>query len=302
MSPIRRGFDVIEAETPPGPLRERLLRRFYRANILSRLDRRFVDASPELRRRTFDSFHRFVVSRVADQIDGAFAGANRVRSKLLRTGDAEGLHGFARRLEELELHAVVTQLRRGGRLVLGARGELRSRVDGEPLTFLVRDGRTLLDPALTGEIGELVDAELDSIWARVSLIEPSTALEWIVPAPFALLLADAGPHPAGGRRSRPSVVASVEIDPGRVGPGKVPLSPGRWTADFRRTSIARTGPLPPEGGARRRHAAVRGRPGPTDAAPAAEGPPSGRRGRAGAGDRQPNATRRPGRRRLEAAP
>lgn len=245
-------FDVIEAATPPGALRARLIRRFYRANILVRLDRRYLELSPELRQRTFESFHRLVADRFDESFDRVFSGAHRVRAKLLRSGDATRLLEFAERLEDLELHAFASGLRwRQGRLVLGARGELRSHITGDPQLFVARDGRTWLDPQLTGELDELVDADIDAIWARVSLIEPASALEWMVPSPFAFLLADAGASPAGGRRTRSSLVASVEIDPTGVGPARVPMSAGRWSVVFRwrGLGLARGGPLLPEAAA-----------------------------------------------------
>ncbi|MEO5705367.1 MAG: glycosyltransferase [Candidatus Limnocylindrales bacterium] len=244
---LREVFDVIEVETSPGALRDILLRRFYRANVLSRLDRRYLEASPELRGRMFAAFHGFVVDRLDASVDESFAGAQRVRAKLLRGGDAERLLAFTQRIEALELDAVITRLAwRLGRLALDVRGELRSG-SGEPLTFVSQDGKTWLDPALTGQVGGLVEAEVDAIWARVSLIEPASAVEWMVPAPFAFLLADDGAHPQGGRRTRPSLVASVEIDPGRVGPAGSPMTPGRWSVVYRwrGLGLARGAPLRP---------------------------------------------------------
>ena len=256
---LQEVFDVIEGGISAGTLRERLLRRFYRANVLSRLDHRYLEADPDLRRRTFESFHRFVVARVGRSIDASFGGAHRVRTRLLRAGDAEALLTFIQRFEDLDLHAVLTALEwRHGRLVLDARAEIRHGVRGTPLTFITREGGTWLDPQLTGDIGELVDAEIGSTWGRVSLIEPKSALEWLVPAPFALLMDDEGPYPAGGRRRRPYVVASVEVEPDRVGPGHVPLQPGDWSTILRwrgfgfggasaprpNAAVLRAGPLP----------------------------------------------------------
>lgn len=244
---LREVFDVIEAETSSGALRDSLLRRFYRANILSRLDRRYLEARPELRGRMFEAFHGFVVDRLDASVDESFAGAQRVRANLLRRGDAERLLAFTQRIEALELDAVITRLAwRQGRLALAVRGELRSE-SGEPLIFVSRDGKTWLDPALTGEVGGPVEAEIDAIWARVSLIEPASAVEWMVPAPFAFLLADDGAHPQGGRRTRPSLVASVEIDPGRVGPAGSPMTSGQWSVAYRwrGLGLARGAPLRP---------------------------------------------------------
>jgi hypothetical protein len=102
-------------------------------------------------------------------------------------------------------------------------------------------------------VDELVDAEVGSIWGRVSLIDPDSALEWLIPAPFAMLMADVGPHPGGGRRVRPSVVASVEVEPDRVGPAGVPLESGHWAVvlRWRGLSIGRAEPLRPGPGAKR---------------------------------------------------
>ena len=244
-------FDVIEATTEPGPFRERLVRRFYRANLVTRLDSRYLPEDETLRDRTFAAFHGFATSRVPEAIDSPFGGATRVRARMLRAGDAAKLFAFNARLDAHELQAELTNLRwRDGRLVFGIRGQLRDRDTGAPLPYLVRGGRTWLDPDLADGAGELVDAEVESTMGRFSLIEPRTALEWLVPGPFAAVVTEVGGHPAGGRRAHVAVLASVEIDPLRIGPAGNPLTDGSWSAIFRWSGmgISRSATLRPGDG------------------------------------------------------
>jgi hypothetical protein len=251
---LGEAFDVIEAATAPGPLREKLLRRFYRANILSRLDDRYLATDPALRDRTFAAFHGFATARVDAAMDGTFGGVNRVRARLLRAGDAATLLAFTERMEAHDLHAELTDLRwRDGRLVVSARAQLRDRDTGAPMRYLARDGGTWLDPDLVGG-GELVDAEVASTMGRVSLLDPRTALEWLVPGPFAPIVTDDGTHAGGGRVAQVSVVASVEVDPLHVGPAGIPLSDGQWSVILRWSGVGfgRSAHLTFDDGGRRR--------------------------------------------------
>jgi glycosyltransferase involved in cell wall biosynthesis len=231
---LARVFDVIEELVPEGTLRLQLLRRFYRANMLSRLDERYLAFDDDLRGRTFAAFHQFVTNRVDPSVDASFGGATLARARFLRAGDAAGLLAFTRRLEAFDVHAAVTNLRwRDGWLVVDVRAGIRHSTTGEPLPYLVRDGRTWLDPELVGDGGDRIDAEISTTMGRVSLIDPETALEWLLPAPFAAVVTESGAHPAGGRRAHVTVVASVAIDPRRVGPAGIPLADASWQAILR---------------------------------------------------------------------
>lgn len=227
-------FDLIEAQAPPGPLRDQLIRRFYRANILSTFDERYLAASPASQERIFERFSDFATTRVGRPIDDTFTGVNRARARLLRTGDAARMLAFTRRLADLEVRVSARQLRwRGGRLLVDVTAALRHRSDGTPLTVVIEDGTATLDPELTADVGERVLADVDGMRARVSLRDAVSAVEWIVPSASAVLLRDAARHPGGGRRQVPAVAVAVEIDPRHVGPAGMRLARGRWSVSVR---------------------------------------------------------------------
>lgn len=247
---LGEAFDVIEAGTPPGPLRDQLLRRFYRANVLSRLDDRFLAADAALRDRTFSAFHRFATTRVDPSVDATFSGVNRVRARLLRAGNAEGLVALIEYVEAHDLTATVTSLRwHDRRLTADVQGELRHRETGAPMRFLLRDGRTWMDPDVVRFGDELVEMRIGPMTGRVSLVDPETALEWLVPARFVPVPVELEDHRSGGRLASVAVHSTVEVDPLRIGPAGIPLADGAWSVGLRWNTggLNRSAPLRREG-------------------------------------------------------
>jgi hypothetical protein len=227
---LREILDEIDRGVPAGPLRARLAGRFYRTEILARLNgEQFLTAPPAYQRELFDALRTIARDRFGEDVHEGMGAFARIRSRLLRDGDLADLVALGQRALAFAVDARVTSAGwRGGRLGLRFRATLSRGDDAHPLTLVERDGAMLLDPAVADDLIGPVDVadELGAIRAQVSLVDRQTALEWIVPG-SATLTVRATDDPAGDVRI-PALVGFVEVDPLRVGPGEQPLDDGAW--------------------------------------------------------------------------
>jgi glycosyltransferase involved in cell wall biosynthesis len=84
-------LDAVERHTRPGPFRDRLLRRFLRAEMLGRLDgRSFLAHSEERRHVIFTAVRRLLLDRFPPTVDDLLPGHLRVLASLVRDGDEAG--------------------------------------------------------------------------------------------------------------------------------------------------------------------------------------------------------------------
>jgi len=94
---VRETVEVVLANTQPGALRDRLLRRFLRVELLDRLQGRRFTALPAAQRRLlFDTARALLLETMADSVDAGLPGRQRLQSTLLRAGDFEALSKLAR--------------------------------------------------------------------------------------------------------------------------------------------------------------------------------------------------------------
>jgi len=143
---VRETIAIVLANTEPGTLRDRVLRRFLRVEVLGRLaGRRFTDLSREQQRVLFDAAQALVVETMPTAVDEGLPGRQRLVAGLLRAGDFEGVRrqaewtiyadGRARRIEwdgsafqvHWAAHAGEPRLlrRSGDRIMLAAPDKLR---------------------------------------------------------------------------------------------------------------------------------------------------------------------------------
>ncbi|MEV4736637.1 MULTISPECIES: glycosyltransferase family 2 protein [unclassified Microbacterium] len=127
-------LDLVEQYTQPGPLRDRLLRHWFRGKILKRLaGKRLVNYPAEYRDRLLDVVVPLVRRRFGPGVDGGLAFPQRIRAALLRADRRADLLAFARFESDLECRVAVTSASwsRGGGLHLGLRVDvLRDGEDG----------------------------------------------------------------------------------------------------------------------------------------------------------------------------
>jgi glycosyltransferase involved in cell wall biosynthesis len=197
---LREVLDVVVANTDPGEFRDKLLRRFYRVEMLGRISEpailRYEDA---YRDEMIDEIQKLERDFVTEGVHEGLGALQRMRSTLLRANDREGLLRIARfaasvkataRLEEAEWTG-------NGRLRVALSAQLVHGEDQVPFDLVEQGGRHYLAPELTSEIlgsDEPVDVtdELDGFAAELSLRNRETAVEWSCPATFAVELDDLG--------------------------------------------------------------------------------------------------------------
>jgi glycosyltransferase involved in cell wall biosynthesis len=227
---LRAIFERIEAETRPGELRTRLIRRFYRTEMLSRVSEpKFLGYGPEQRRAVFESVRDLARDHVDERVHASLGALGRVRSRLLREDREDALVALARRVSELDLRTELRSQRWGdGRLHLALDAHFQR---GDPVVIIRSAGRTVLDPSISEGLTPPEPVDLtrprDAFQADIILRDPHTALEWLVPTGLSIRLV---PQAAvgGELRLNPIVRLRATIDPLRVGPRRTALTDGRW--------------------------------------------------------------------------
>ncbi|HEX6445526.1 MAG TPA: glycosyltransferase family 2 protein [Streptosporangiales bacterium] len=227
-------LDVVEAGTEPGELRDRLLRRFYKGEMLWRIGR-IRRYSEEFRNSTYTEVRKLATTRFPPAVHDGLPAALRVRSQLVLDD----------RLDELmSLASAYADVRAAGTLK-GARwsdGELLvsfcvgMTYRDEPLRLIRRDGRVYLDPAVTGPaVPEAArDATDDLAEVRVDLLvrERDSAVEFFLPGRFRTQTYAGGPASEEGEYVTLNIAGETTIDP-RTALGGHPLEPGVWDVHAR---------------------------------------------------------------------
>lgn len=130
-------LELVAANTPPGALRDTLLRHWYRGKVLQRIQGRRLIRYPDAYREDFlDVVTPIALDWFGPGVEDGLAFPLRIRSKLLRAGRRDDLLRFAGIEAGLDCRAEVTNARwtRGGKLGLDV--VARVRHDGrEELVF-----------------------------------------------------------------------------------------------------------------------------------------------------------------------
>jgi poly(ribitol-phosphate) beta-N-acetylglucosaminyltransferase len=240
---LREILDTVIANTQPGEFRDKLLRRFYRVEMLGRLSEpSYLKHDDEFRGRLFSEVHQLAADYITDGVERGLGGLLRLRSVLLRANRPAELLQLATRAAQLKGHGRLETLRwKGEQLHAGfsawfdsakvptvpavvGTAEARAADGSELFTLLHRGDRYFLDPQLSEALVErLVDVttELPAFRVQVSLRNRETAVEWIVPAKIRLEFDEAG------ERARPVLRGIAILDPGRLAGGQS-LERGMW--------------------------------------------------------------------------
>jgi glycosyltransferase involved in cell wall biosynthesis len=189
---LREVLDVVIENTDPGPFRDRILRRFYRVEMLGRLSEPAVlgyDAEHladmcEAVRGLADDF-------MTDGVHDGLGAFTRLRSTLLRNDDREGLVKAARFAKSVQASAHLDSFewQRDGRVKLGITGRLVHGDDKKPLRLIRREDRYFLHPEYFEGLlpeGELLDVtdEMDGFKGELALRNRETAVEWSCPCEY----------------------------------------------------------------------------------------------------------------------
>ncbi|MGW2510983.1 glycosyltransferase family 2 protein [Streptomyces scopuliridis] len=250
---LREVMATVVAGTEPGPERDRLLRRFYRVEMLHRLGEppRGLLVDPPFRDDPFEVVRELAEEFMTDGVHTGLAAVQRTRSALLRENRPAELTEFTRRQADLSARCAVE---RAGWSRDRFKASFTARFAGEPgpdgahdgsgLLLARRGDRYFLAPALAdGVLSEPVDVtdELKSFKAEVLLRHAQTAHVWLPERETSLVLEEepapdglAGAVPEGTVLVRPVVRGTVAIDPLRVAGGG-PLGEGVWEVRIRLT-------------------------------------------------------------------
>ena len=184
---LREVIDAIEAGTEPGELRDRLLRRPLRHEMLGRLSEPgLLKYSDEYRAEMYEAVRPLALERFSPAVIDGLPPLARLRAKLLLEDRLDGLMELAGRVQAIKLTARLDTLEwRAGELHLAFRLTYR-HPDGTPLVLLERDGRFRLDPALTdgvpGADGFEFTSGVDDADINVTLRHRETPVSWYAPA------------------------------------------------------------------------------------------------------------------------
>lgn len=226
---LRDVLDVVEANTEPGPRRDRMIAHWYRRRCLDRLrGARWLDAPSGHDLEVFDAIRELAAQRVGPGVDDELPLSHRLRS-------------FAVRQETPELVTQLARAEQGARARIRVRAvdlegqRLRIRLSAtmldaasEPMRFVRDDqGRLLWSPPATISPGaipaELLDATADVERTTVSIVvrREDRTLEHDAVATAEPVLADR----EGALKL--SIDARADIDLRTVAAGRA-LGAGRW--------------------------------------------------------------------------
>jgi poly(ribitol-phosphate) beta-N-acetylglucosaminyltransferase len=145
---LREALAIVAEHTEPGPLRDKLLRRWLRVEMVERLrGARLLNAPPDYRRALLAEIQAVMRDHMGPSVAAGLPAPQRVVADLAASGrlaDLEALADWEKRigawchLDDLHWH--------DGTLRIGFSAQLR--VDGEPVTARSSAGRTTVDPPL----------------------------------------------------------------------------------------------------------------------------------------------------------
>ena len=236
---LRSIIDMVVAETQPGPIRDRILRRLLRTEVLAKLNRL---GDPDLleddRARLFAGARAILADAFDTTVVVGLGAIDRDRIELLREDRPGELVVLVSRLRDLGLATVLETVRwRAGRLEVGAAASLVFLSDGRPFVVVRRGERSFLDPAIADElVGRPLDvtSEAGRLSANFVLRAQASAMEWDLTASAVTTSlsrdASALPHRMAGETTEipVRVTAVANIDLGHVGAGAFPVGAGTW--------------------------------------------------------------------------
>jgi len=224
---VREVLDIVEADTEPGAWRDRLLTHWYRGKMLNRVGGRgWLARDAGWRLELYEAVRALALERFGDDVHERLPFNLRLRSKLLRAGDVDGLGRLSRYERRLKPVVRIRGIEHGGtHLVLRleswlgtADARLRFERDGDrtlwvPPTENLAEAVAVPDREVTGELRRST--------TEVFLHNLEDGSEYLLPARTSTRLK------VSEGRIRPRLKTSVPIAPTAAAAGG-PLPPGRW--------------------------------------------------------------------------
>lgn len=243
---LRSVLEIVIANTEPGEARDKLLRRFFRGEMLGRLSEpSFQRLAPDFRAEMVAQVHELAADRIPTSVDAMLGSIMGLRASFLRENRADALLALASRLDATEACVTLGQPAwSAGRLAIPLLARFASGAD-RPLVIPGPDGRYRIDPGITyGLTAAPVDVTnaLDSLKAEVILRDRATGTQWPVPTKIRLERTEG--EVEGGPPVPPVVIGTAMLDP-RILAGGRWLDRGIWDLSVRMTGLGldRTAPL-----------------------------------------------------------
>ncbi|MGW0944942.1 glycosyltransferase family 2 protein [Streptomyces sp. NPDC002623] len=257
---LREALDVVERYTEPGPLRDRLFRRWLRVEMVERLrGRRFLDLPEDYRRELFEEIHAVVVERFGPGVAGPLQPTQRVVAALAAEARYDDVVAFAEWETGVELAVDPEDVEwRSGVLRISFTAELMH--DGGPMTFPSAGGSPRWPPHDVAEavrwLGTDTVGRFDRAVPDLLLRERASSAQYFQPAEVVRETVPAG----DGSRVRLVLRATATVDPATAVSGNpageglwdvwVRVGLGGWTKELRLGPAPRHGhgrPTPPAG-------------------------------------------------------
>ncbi|KUO18253.1 glycosyltransferase family 2 protein [Streptomyces dysideae] len=237
---LREALDVVELYTEPGPVRDRLFRRWLRVEMVERLRGRRLLAVPEdYRRELFEEIRQVVVDRFGPGVAAGLQPTQQVVAALIAAGRYDDVEAFAAWEAGVVLTAVPERVVwEGGRLRVGFAAEYAS--GGTPMTFPGDGDRAPLDgppadvAAAIAWVGADTVARFGKATADLLLRERAGGAQYFQPVRFTRETVPAG----DGGPVRLVLRATADVDPADLTRGGlwdafVRVKVGGWTKECR---------------------------------------------------------------------
>jgi glycosyltransferase involved in cell wall biosynthesis len=236
---LQEALDVVERHIEPGPLRDRMFRRWLRNEMVERLRaERLLRLGEDFRRELFTEIQAVAVARFGPGVSAGLPANQQIVAALIKGAGLAEVVAFAEWEAGIRPVARSRELAwQDGRLRLSFEAEYQSA--GEPLTFRTVAGRELVDPPLgersraaVEQAGTDLDARTDRSSADLIIRHRQSAAQFFqplelrrerVPATASALSAQA----AGGEAVRVLLHGDAVVDPQQAAGGD-PLWAGTW--------------------------------------------------------------------------
>ncbi|MDR6975803.1 glycosyltransferase involved in cell wall biosynthesis [Streptomyces sp. 3330] len=255
---LREALDVVERYTEPGPLRDRLFRRWLRVEMVERLrGTRFLGLPEDYRRELFEEIHGVVVERFGPGVAAPLQPTQRIVAALAAEGRYDDVVAFAEWEAGVALAVDPEDVTwQGGVLRIAFAAELTH--DGGPMTFPSAGGSPQWPPRDVAEavwwLGTDTVGRFDRAVPDLLLRERASSAQYFQPVDVVRETVPAG----DGSQVRLVLRATATIDPatalsgGPAGEGLwdvyVRVGLGGWTKELRLGPAPRHGrPVPPAG-------------------------------------------------------
>src|SRR4051812_35105982 len=226
-------IDLARENLEPGALRDEVLGRFFRTEMLGWFAEPWAQHDDGYDRALFSEIRDLTRSRIDPSVDERLGSLTRVRAGLIRADQPEGLWALDQALAGLDVAFEIDDISVEGSVLRVSAGAPLRRSDGD-VVALVRSGtHWRLDVDVPGiDLGDVVAPSPSRAFRAQSIVRNRRfGTEWLVSTAATASDAD------GGDRSPVKLQVRTTIDLARLGPGQSAIEPGSWAVWTRLTGL-----------------------------------------------------------------